>query len=1192
MSDDSTDKNVEEPSEELPHTSKLLSGSSLLQIHVSTGKSLPKDGVKDFSPTNSWMEKKQIQCALDERKELLDEERVDKWSCLAGAVWNHKKKLAEVTRRAGKHFQTLGFVKEGTLYLYPEEALYMLETNSLELDFGGVSVSIQQGYSLLLGPSTGCDLNEYRTYSHLMRQGYRLLRFTNQIVHTRYERAIRLDQHAPVKRNHPGQTGKDKKSRSDTPRKIETMKVENHDTSAVEPVNNLSLLNREDTPCASEESAIYGEVSRTAVMNEGEELEQLQPTNHKEDSTPSLMNNSPQKICENSKDPNVIESTNNDKHDETWDESGNQEPTADAADQSAVDKGEERQDAEISDNGEKSEQSQQPDKANSSADGLRTKAYGIAETLLSMGSALVRNRPTEENSSGDNTNTPEILAATLQSEIMKILGAQLDSGVSEEALATVASSAADTILSHVSNSGNEISAKISGHENILESDKTDYDEIQSPKENSVSEAADSRCEDSLTMETFADPSLSINSTNVGPVCTDSNDSNSDMVCLSIDADGNENGAHFQHLNDQNTDSNDSGSIMVCSSNDNAEIGKEAGSQQLKRPATSDETDQLSVCKKAKVVDEEDIEILEYVPEKKQVELVDLSDESSMDTSNDSKVNEAHSNSIEVIDVGDSSSNGSSELTSSDSNDSSVILEEKTSSNQGYSWNIERRKILEIIPNMYNLPEMTVKPPTADLLPKNVQPQRSLYHINRQRLVEDGREDGVDSSHSLSVQEDRFGNSNVPSSDTLSPNFMNQGPQVPFAAHGGMPQQFWPTQSGIPISPVEAVQAVARMVLPMLGLPPNVFPPEQMGMWVPNNAWFPHRPWGPGPGLGPRRAGPWRPRPGPPRGVGVGMGMGPRFNQHASRGNNFQRSRPRPYAHRRFARRYPHRGGAGGSSQIWQLSPHARRGGGGGGSSQNWQHSPHAQGQTLLPTDNFPMNQVIPLQSTSRPLENVSEKTAGPSSWEQVKSKKPRLRGMGKRYFNPPNNSKYKHMRTLSDKSQIEGQMSDSSSDDANSPNIKTESDSSDDNSTSEDMERNENNSSMDNTDESCSSPSEVKPLLSPRECKDFESVFKSVQVIKEADTPSLVSTTYERQFKPQFDLFLPSKPFRKGNPPVPDFHLCIMRASDAVPAPGEIRVLMEALGDSVPVMFAVVSPDAISFFQFCDVSLPSVTGSC
>lgn len=47
---------------------------------------------------------------------------------MAGAVWNHKKKLAEVTRRAGRHFQTLGFEKEGKLYLYPEEALYMLET--------------------------------------------------------------------------------------------------------------------------------------------------------------------------------------------------------------------------------------------------------------------------------------------------------------------------------------------------------------------------------------------------------------------------------------------------------------------------------------------------------------------------------------------------------------------------------------------------------------------------------------------------------------------------------------------------------------------------------------------------------------------------------------------------------------------------------------------------------------------------------------------------------------------------------------------------------------------------------------------------------------------------------------------------------------------------------------------------------
>lgn len=52
---------------------------------------------------------------------------------MSGAIWDNKKKLAEITRRIGKNFETLGFEKNGTLYLYPEEALYLLEMVSSEM---------------------------------------------------------------------------------------------------------------------------------------------------------------------------------------------------------------------------------------------------------------------------------------------------------------------------------------------------------------------------------------------------------------------------------------------------------------------------------------------------------------------------------------------------------------------------------------------------------------------------------------------------------------------------------------------------------------------------------------------------------------------------------------------------------------------------------------------------------------------------------------------------------------------------------------------------------------------------------------------------------------------------------------------------------------------------------------------------
>ncbi|XP_067006159.2 uncharacterized protein [Anabrus simplex] len=69
------------------------------------------------------------------------------------------------------------------------------ENNHLELLYDGVAMSIQQGYSTLLSPNTDCTLDEYRVYSQLVRQGYRLLRHSSQRKITRYERMIGLHQY-------------------------------------------------------------------------------------------------------------------------------------------------------------------------------------------------------------------------------------------------------------------------------------------------------------------------------------------------------------------------------------------------------------------------------------------------------------------------------------------------------------------------------------------------------------------------------------------------------------------------------------------------------------------------------------------------------------------------------------------------------------------------------------------------------------------------------------------------------------------------------------------------------------------------------------------------------------------------------------------------------------------------------------
>ena len=53
---------------------------------------------------------------------------------------------------------------------------------------------MERSYVILLDSSNDCSWNEYRTYSYLLRLGYKLVRHSPDITVTRYEKDIKLDQ--------------------------------------------------------------------------------------------------------------------------------------------------------------------------------------------------------------------------------------------------------------------------------------------------------------------------------------------------------------------------------------------------------------------------------------------------------------------------------------------------------------------------------------------------------------------------------------------------------------------------------------------------------------------------------------------------------------------------------------------------------------------------------------------------------------------------------------------------------------------------------------------------------------------------------------------------------------------------------------------------------------------------------------
>ena len=88
---------------------------------------MPKIGKKCFEPSGTWLQEKQIDNALKNRKRLLEIERVDRLSQLGSAEWLSHLQKAKVTKLSGQKWENFGHQEAGQLYLIPEEALILLE---------------------------------------------------------------------------------------------------------------------------------------------------------------------------------------------------------------------------------------------------------------------------------------------------------------------------------------------------------------------------------------------------------------------------------------------------------------------------------------------------------------------------------------------------------------------------------------------------------------------------------------------------------------------------------------------------------------------------------------------------------------------------------------------------------------------------------------------------------------------------------------------------------------------------------------------------------------------------------------------------------------------------------------------------------------------------------------------------------
>ncbi|KAJ8946304.1 hypothetical protein NQ318_004193 [Aromia moschata] len=123
---------------------------------------------------------KQDECVFIEKHKnnletLLGHGRVERRCARSKVEWSTDNQLATVTKTVKTLLHNFGYQDRNGIFLYPEETLYLMETNRVEVTWKNVPLSIQEGYNLLFKHK--CSLTQYRVYKKLVLLGYRVLRY-------------------------------------------------------------------------------------------------------------------------------------------------------------------------------------------------------------------------------------------------------------------------------------------------------------------------------------------------------------------------------------------------------------------------------------------------------------------------------------------------------------------------------------------------------------------------------------------------------------------------------------------------------------------------------------------------------------------------------------------------------------------------------------------------------------------------------------------------------------------------------------------------------------------------------------------------------------------------------------------------------------------------------------------------------
>lgn len=133
---------------------------------------IPKRGEKDFEPDGTDFQDSALAKSRQAMYSALSGTRAHTSKNHCTATWINEIRLARVEQAKGGHFMSMGRADSfGTIWLYPEELLYLVERGSLECFFPqGLQMSLQAVYACAI--TNDSELETYQIYSHLRKIGF------------------------------------------------------------------------------------------------------------------------------------------------------------------------------------------------------------------------------------------------------------------------------------------------------------------------------------------------------------------------------------------------------------------------------------------------------------------------------------------------------------------------------------------------------------------------------------------------------------------------------------------------------------------------------------------------------------------------------------------------------------------------------------------------------------------------------------------------------------------------------------------------------------------------------------------------------------------------------------------------------------------------------------------------------------